>query len=130
MLTMIVYILCHVLDDVAMRTSAHNFMLDGVEDMLTQIGTNIKKARLRRNMTIHDLANRIHVDNRTISRMEKGDPSTSLKNVISVLVIFGLEHTLGSLANPEVDEVGLALENRNSSVRARLKKQSVISDDF
>lgn len=62
-----------------MKRAASDFMLEGVEDLLVQIGSNIKTARMNRNMTISELANRVHVDEKTISRLESGKPSSNLK---------------------------------------------------
>ena len=76
-----------------MKRAASDFMLEGVEDLLVQIGSNIKTARMNRNMTISELANRVHVDEKTISRLESGKPSSNLKNLISILVVFGLENS-------------------------------------
>ena len=64
-----------------MNKSSSNFMIDGVAEILQQVGKNIKIARMRRNITIQELANRVHVDERTISRLEKGDPSINFKNL-------------------------------------------------
>ena len=89
-----------------MKRAASDFMLEGVEDLLVQIGSNIKTARMNRNMTISELANRVHVDEKTISRLESGKPSSNLKNLISILVVFGLENSLLNIANPQNDEVG------------------------
>lgn len=56
-------------------------MIHGVDELLQQVGQNIKIARVRRRITIKELASRVHVDERTISRMEKGDSSINFKRV-------------------------------------------------
>ena len=68
-----------------MKKSSSQFMIDGVAELLQQVGENIKIARVRRRITIQELANRVHVDERTISRMEKGDSSINFKNLMTVL---------------------------------------------
>lgn len=107
----------------------NEFMLDEFAVILKEIGSNIRTARLRRNMRIKDLANRIHVDERTISRMENGDSSISLKNLIAVLYVFGLENTLSQIASPAEDAEGIALDKLNNRKRAAGSKQEV-EDDF
>ena len=107
----------------------NDFMLDEFTAMLKEIGGNVRTARLRRNIKIKDLANRIHVDERTISRMENGDPSISLKNLIAVLYVFGLENTLSQIASPAEDTEGIALDKLNNRKRAAGSKQEV-EDDF
>lgn len=107
----------------------NEFMLDEFAVILKEIGSNIRTARLRRNIRIKDLANRIHVDERTISRMENGDSSISLKNLIAVLYVFGLEDSLAKIASPADDQEGIALDKLNGKKRAVGQAQEV-QDDF
>lgn len=103
-------------------------MIDGVAELLQQVGSNIKIARMRRNLTIQELANRIHVDERTISRMEKGDSSINFKNLVTVLITLGIADSVVKLASPDDDEVGKALELQKKPQRVR--KIDKLSDDF
>ena len=96
--------------------------------MLQQVGQNIRTARIRRNLTILELANRVHVDERTISRLEKGDPSINFKNLVTVLMVLGLEDSVFDLADPNADELGRALELQKYPKRVR--KMDQLSDDF
>jgi len=111
-----------------MKKSSDHFVMFGVEELLQQVGRNIKTARTRRNITIKELANRIHVDERTISRLEKGDTSMNFKNLVTVLMVLGLEDSVYDLADPNADEVGQALERQKLPQRVRKKDQ--LSDDF
>lgn len=112
-----------------MKKHSADFMIDGVNELLTQIGINIRTARMRRSMTIKELANRVHVDERTISRMESGDPSINFKNLLTVLIVFGLQESALSIANPNEDEVGKAIELQNAPKRIRSSKIT-LDDDF
>ncbi|MFM6904998.1 MAG: helix-turn-helix domain-containing protein [Acinetobacter tjernbergiae] len=111
-----------------MKKSSSQFLMFGVEELLQQVGQNIRTARIRRNLTILELANRVHVDERTISRLEKGDPSINFKNLVTVLMIFGLEDSVFDIAHPNADEVGRALELQKQPKRVR--KMDQLSDDF
>ena len=111
-----------------MKKSSSQFLLFGVEELLQQVGQNIRTARIRRNLTILELANRVHVDERTISRLEKGDPSINFKNLVTVLMVFGLEDSVFDIAHPNADEVGRALELQKQPKRVR--KMDQLSDDF
>ena len=111
-----------------MKKSSSQFLMFGVEELLQQVGQNIKTARIRRNLTILELANRVHVDERTISRLEKGDPSINFKNLVTVLMVFGLEDSVFDIAHPNADEVGRALELQKQPKRVR--KMDQLSDDF
>jgi|JI10StandDraft_1071094.scaffolds.fasta_scaffold323649_3 transcriptional regulator with XRE-family HTH domain len=111
-----------------MKKSSSQFLMFGVEELLQQVGQNIKTARIRRNLTILELANRVHVDERTISRLEKGDPSINFKNLVTVLMVLGLEDSVFDLADPNADELGRALELQKYPKRVR--KMDQLSDDF
>lgn len=111
-----------------MKKSSSLFMIDGVAELLEQVGKNIKIARIRRRITIQELANRVHVDERTISRIEKGDPSINFKNLVTVLITLGISESVTSLANPDNDEVGKALEIKRQP--KRIRKIDKLSDDF
>ena len=111
-----------------MKKSSSQFLMFGVEELLQQVGQNIKTARIRRNLTILELANRVHVDERTISRLEKGDPSINFKNLVTVLMVLGLEDSVFDLADPNADELGRALELKKYPKRVR--KMDQLSDDF
>ena len=111
-----------------MNKSSSSFMIDGVAEILQQIGKNIKIARMRRNITIQELANRVHVDERTISRLEKGDPSINFKNLVTVLITLGISDSVLNLANPDDDEVGKALEFQKNPQRVRNAEK--LKDDF
>ena len=111
-----------------MKKSSSQFMMFGVAELLQQVGQNIRTARIRRNLTILELANRVHVDERTISRREKGDPSINFKNLVTVLMVLGLEDSVFDLADPNADELGRALELQKYPKRVR--KMDQLSDDF
>ena len=111
-----------------MKKSSSQFLMFGVEELLQRVGQNIRTARIRRNLTILELANRVHVDERTISRLEKGDPSINFKNLVTVLMVLGLEDSVFDLADPNADELGRALELQKYPKRVR--KMDQLSDDF
>lgn len=114
--------------EVHMKKSPSNFMIEGVAEVLQRVGENIRIARVRRRITIKELANRVHVDERTISRMEKGDPSINFKNLVTVLIVLNIADDVAELAHPDHDEIGKALEIQKYPKRVRSVDQ--LSDDF
>lgn len=113
---------------VFMKKFSSQFLMFGVAELLQHVGKNIRMARIRRNLTILELANRVHVDERTISRLEKGDPSINFKNLVTVLMVLGLEDSVFDIADPNADELGRALELKKYPKRVR--KMDQLSDDF
>jgi len=111
-----------------MKKSSSHFLIDGVAELLQRVGENIKIARVRRRITIKELANRVHVDERTISRMESGDPSINFKNLVTVLIVLNIADSITNLAHPDDDEVGKAMEMQRYPKCVRSNDK--LSDDF
>lgn len=75
---------------------------------LTDLGQNIRQARLARRFTMADLAMRADVSERTLMRLEKGDPGVGIGNLAAVLAALGSPAVLADLMSPENDTVGLS----------------------
>lgn len=111
-----------------MKTNSNKFIIFGIEEILEKVGKNIKIARIRRNITIKELANRSHLNERTISRIENGETSINFKNLVTVLITLGISDSVLNLANPDDDEMGKALEI--SKYKKRVRAEKTMSDDF
>jgi len=92
------------------------------------LGGNLRTARLRRNLTIEDIAEKIGTGRHSIIAAEKGKPSTSAAVYAALLWAFDLLGPMDSLADPATDETGLALSMRRE--RARTKKREELDSDF
>lgn len=94
-----------------------------VEQTLKHLGANLRTARLRRNLTIEDVADKIGTGPRPVSDAEKGKPSTSAAVYIALLWVYDLLDQMSDVASPELDEHGLTLSMTRERVRARQKKE-------
>jgi transcriptional regulator with XRE-family HTH domain len=93
-----------------------------VEKTLKHLGANLRTARLRRNLTIKDIAEKIGTGPRAISHAEKGKASTSAATYIALLWAYGLLNQMDNVAVPEKDEVGQRLAKSRERSRAAQKK--------
>ena len=75
---------------------------------LTDLGQNIRQARLARRFSMAELAMRADVSERTLMRLEKGDPGVGIGNLAAVLAALGSPAVLADLMSPENDAVGLS----------------------
>ncbi len=75
---------------------------------LTDLGQNIRQARLARRFSMAELAMRADVSERTLMRLEKGDPGVGIGNLAAVLAALGSPAVLADLMSPENDTVGLS----------------------
>ncbi len=109
-----------------------NMLLDAqpypVEQALQKLGRNLRTARLRRDLTIHEAAEKIGTGPRAVSDAERGKPSTSVAVYAALLWVYDLLGTFEDLANPLKDEQGLTLASRRDRVRAR--KGRGLNNDF
>src|SRR5580658_7025518 len=99
-----------------------------VEQALKTLGTNLRTARLRRKMTIDDVAKRIGTGPRAVMDAEKGKPSTGVAVYMALLWVYDLLTPVEDLADPMKDKEGLARESASERVRAR--KSGALDNDF
>ena len=99
-----------------------------VEQALKRLGANLRTARLRRNLTIEDVAEKIGTGPRPVSDAERGKPSTSVAVYIALLWAYDLLEHMSDVANPAFDEEGLALSLSRERSRAREKER--LDSDF
>jgi transcriptional regulator with XRE-family HTH domain len=103
--------------------SARNALLEAppyaVENSLKQLGGRLRLARLRRNLTVDDVAEKIGVGRRAVMGAEKGKLSTGIATYAGLLWAFGLLEDLDAVAEPSRDSEGLTLASRRDRERAR-----------
>jgi len=75
---------------------------------LTGLGQNLRQARLARRFSMAELAMRAGISERTLTRLEKGDPGVGIGNLASVLAALGSPAVLADLMSPENDAIGLS----------------------
>ena len=101
-----------------------------VEQALKTLGANLRTARLRRNLTIQDMADKIGTGPRAVSDAEKGKLSTGIAVYTALLWAFDLLGPMEALADPTQDEEGLALASSRERARARQSQSGDIDNDF
>jgi transcriptional regulator with XRE-family HTH domain len=99
-----------------------------VEQALARLGTNLRTARMRRDLTIADLAEKIGTGKRAVADAEKGKPSTSIAVYYAILWALGLLDQSGDLAAPDADAEGQTLALARERVRVRPK--AALDNDF
>ena len=92
-----------------------------LEQKMQVVGEQIKLARLRRNLSIAQVAERSTCSPLTVSRIEKGAPTVAIGIYLRVLYALQLDDDILSLAKD--DELGRALQDMNLSPRKRASKK-------
>lgn len=96
-------------------------LLPRVRRLLSQVGTHLELARLRRRYSAETVAQRAGISRKTLYRAEHGDPAVSLGVVARVLQALGLEQDLAQLAAD--DELGRKLQDAGLVTRRRAPKR-------
>jgi DNA-binding XRE family transcriptional regulator len=99
-----------------------------VEQALQKLGADLKTARLRRNLTNQEAAQKIGTSRFAVADAEKGKPSTSIAVYAALLWAYGLVDRLADLADPSKDEEGTRLALMREPARARHRRK--LSNDF
>ena len=99
-----------------------------VEQAVKQLGANLRTARLRRNLTIAKVAEKIGTGPRAVSDAERGKISTGIAVYTALLWAYDLLGPMSSLADPAKDEESLALASKRE--RARGHEPEELDSDF
>jgi transcriptional regulator with XRE-family HTH domain len=101
-----------------------------LEQALKRLGANLKVARIRRGLTIRQVAEKIGTGVRAVGDAEKGKPSTSVSVYVALLWLFGLMADVELLADPGRDAEGLSLALRRERTRARARPAGDLDNEF
>lgn len=99
-----------------------------VEHALKRWGVNLRTARLRRNLTIEEIAGKIGTGVRAIADAERGRPGTAVTVYLALLWAYDLLSPLDNIADPALDTEGLARLTQRE--RARAPNKSNLDNDF
>ncbi|MCD8517952.1 MAG: helix-turn-helix domain-containing protein [Burkholderiaceae bacterium] len=99
-----------------------------VEQSLSTLGANLRTARLRRNLSLQDVAEKIGVERHAVAAAEKGKPSTGIAIYVAMLWVLGLLDQLVDVADPDHDEHGKILAR--SRERLHASRGVELDDDF
>lgn len=99
-----------------------NIILPSLQRVLTQLGENIRLARLRRQFSAAIVAERAGIARNTLRAIEHGEPRVSFGAYANVLFSLGLEKDLGLIARD--DELGRKLQDLGLPIRARAPRRN------
>ncbi len=73
-------------------------LLPSLQKRLTEVGANIRIARLRRRLTAEQVSERAGITRPTLRAIERGDPNVTFGAYANVLLCLGLEKDLNEVA--------------------------------
>lgn len=92
-----------------------------LEEKMKVVGEQIKLARLRRDLTLAQVAERATCSPLTVSRIEKGSPTVAIGIYLRVLYALQLDDDILLLAKD--DELGRQLQDMALTTRQRASKK-------
>lgn len=95
-------------------------LLPKYQRMLSTMGKQIQLARLRRDLSCEQIAERAGIARGTLCKIEKGDESVAMGSYFRTLMVLGLAEDFLLLAKD--DEMGRRLQDAKISIRERASK--------
>jgi len=99
-----------------------------IEQAVKRLGNNLRTARLRRNLTIEQVAQKIGTGPRAVRDAEKGKLTTGIAVYTALLWSYDLLQPMINFADPSSDSEGLTLERLRGRTRARANEG--LDNDF
>jgi transcriptional regulator with XRE-family HTH domain len=107
--------------------SRKTILLPHTQQILSQLGENIRLARLRRKLSTSQLSERAGISRSSLYAIEKGNPGVAMAMYAQVLMILGLEKDFLQLAKD--DEFGRKLQDAGLLLKERAPKKAKTSED-
>ena len=96
-------------------------LLPNQKKTLITFGENIKFARLRRELSSEQVAERAGISRNTLIKIEKGDEGVALGYYFRVLAVLGLDKDILLVAND--DELGRKLQDAKLVIKKRSSRK-------
>ena len=94
--------------------------------MLQTLGENIHLARLRRDLTSEQVAERAGISRNTLIKIERGDEGVAIGMYFRVLIVLGLQDDLLLIARDDV--LGRKLQDIGLTTPRRASKKPALND--
>jgi len=97
-------------------------LLPSQQRMLTSLGEQIRLARLRRDLSSEQIAERAGISRGTLIKIERGEEGVAMGYYFRVLIALGLAQDILLLAKD--DELGRKLQDAKLETKERASKKS------
>lgn len=97
-----------------------SILLPKLQRTLEEVGEQIKLARLRRDLSAEQVAERAGIGRSTLVKLEKGDPGVAIGSLLKVLFVLGLDSDLAKVAGDDL--LGRRLQDLQLTTKERASK--------
>ena len=102
-------------------------LLPKAQKILSELGENIKLARLRRKLSMEQVSERAGISRKTLYSVERGLPSVAIGEYLQVLFVIGLEKEFLKVASEDI--LGRKLQDAGLLVKERSPKRGRKAED-
>jgi hypothetical protein len=110
-----------------MRSSLYDILPSPTRRALSKLGRDLATARRKRHFTIAMMVERMGVAPNTYRGVERGDPTVAMGVYAMALFVLGFGTSLGDVADPKSDDIGLQLDEARLPRRVRVGKTPTAS---
>jgi transcriptional regulator with XRE-family HTH domain len=111
-------------------SKAHAIVSDAALGSLSALGERLKEARLRRNWTQAQTAQKAGLSESSIKKVEAGSPRIMIAAYLSLLDVFGAPTAFDAVLAPGDDTLGEALARSALRRRARREHEAAVADEW
>ena len=97
---------------------------------IEQLGQRVRLARIRRKLSIAELAAKAGINRNTLGALESGKPGVAIGAYVTTLWALGLDQTLDAVADPDADLHGKTLESARRPARVGKRRSDRNEYDF
>lgn len=101
-------------------------LLPKQERMMRALGENIHLARLRRDLSSEQVAERAGIARNTLIKIEQGDEGVAIGMYFRVLIVLGLQDDILLIAKDDI--LGRKLQDAGLTTSKRASKKTIIND--
>lgn len=112
------------------HSKAHAVVSDAALGSLTALGERLREARLRRNWTQEQTAEKAGLSESSVKKVEAGSPRIMIAAYLSLLDVFGLPSAFDAVMAPGDDVLGEALGRSALRRRASREQQRPAADEW
>jgi transcriptional regulator with XRE-family HTH domain len=112
------------------KSKSYNIISDGALGSLASLGGRLKEARLRRNWSQQQTAEKAGLSESSIKKVESGSARITIGAYLSLLDVFGLPAAFDRVLEPGADTLGEALARQATRQRAGSKRRPESDDEW
>ncbi len=110
------------------ESKSYDLVSDAALQSLSQLGARLREARLRRNWTQVETAEKAGLSDSSVKKVEAGSARITIGAYLSLLDVFGMPTAFNSVLMAGEDTLGEAL-SRNS-LRQRARQAATAEEDW